>query len=334
MADKRNYYVWKSHPAHGTVIRNQSGTWVPFAWFYEQRVRGLTPKAYTLAGAKREATRLNNAGEAAGLVIDQLFQKYIKTGWFEHHQRQKRAKSNPRTASGVEYRIKPMHIDLVRAGDVILRDGELKVLSKEHIKKGPHGKTLWGDSYRLGYQPVLVADIVHAKPKSKRNPKTLTMWKYKWRRRPGAKLRVGELFAPDLDAAWKTAYRLLRENYNTAVVIETMEKATKAEQARVQSGWSLTNPRKSRKSKPKKNPVAAKKFQRLGYKQMHMLRFMRRSGVKGRFHIAEDAETRSVAESLKKRGIINIDKAYTNWIVWFTPTGRAWAKKKLPARKR
>lgn len=77
--------------------------------------------------------------------------------------------TNPRSGD-VQYDLKPTHISLVRAGDVILRKGKLRTLSAKNIKRGGMGITIFGDSYRLGTDPVMVAKIKHAKPK-KTNPK-------------------------------------------------------------------------------------------------------------------------------------------------------------------
>ena len=48
------------------------------------------------------------------------------------------------------YVVTPTHINLIRPGDTIEVDGHLKTVSPGAIGKGFMGKTLWGDSYRLG----------------------------------------------------------------------------------------------------------------------------------------------------------------------------------------
>lgn len=48
------------------------------------------------------------------------------------------------------YVVTPTHINLIRPGDTIEVDGHLKTVSPGAIRKGFMGKTLWGDSYRLG----------------------------------------------------------------------------------------------------------------------------------------------------------------------------------------
>lgn len=50
----------------------------------------------------------------------------------------------------VTYVVTPTHINLIRPGDTIEVDGHLKTVSPGAIGKGFMGKTLWGDSYRLG----------------------------------------------------------------------------------------------------------------------------------------------------------------------------------------
>lgn len=58
-----------------------------------------------------------------------------------------------------------------------------------------------------------------------------------------------------------------------------------------------------------------------GYLQKQMINFMRRSinlygpAIVHAFHIHTDAESRRVATSLEKRGIIYIDRAYEMWLV-------------------
>jgi hypothetical protein len=53
--------------------------------------------------------------------------------------------------------IKLTHISEVKAGDTILHNGEVKTVSVNNIKGNPFiGKTLFGDSYNLGYKKVEV----------------------------------------------------------------------------------------------------------------------------------------------------------------------------------
>lgn len=58
---------------------------------------------------------------------------------------------------------------------------------------------------------------------------------------------------------------------------------------------------------------------RLGYLQQHMINFVRMyaNGDRQRFfHIARDRETRRVAKSLEKKGLIRItNTAYECWVI-------------------
>lgn len=48
------------------------------------------------------------------------------------------------------------HKDLIRPGDIILHDGYPRTLSAKDIKRGGFmGTTILGDSYKLGYEPVI-----------------------------------------------------------------------------------------------------------------------------------------------------------------------------------
>lgn len=59
----------------------------------------------------------------------------------------------------------------------------------------------------------------------------------------------------------------------------------------------------------------------LGYLQRQMVNFMRRSitlygpGISRAFSIQTDADSRRVANSLEKRGIVHLDRAYEMWTV-------------------
>lgn len=63
----------------------------------------------------------------------------------------------------MNYVVTPTHINLIRPGDTIEVDGHLKTVSPGAIGKGFMGKTLWGDSYRLGTLPVRRAVIKTAR---------------------------------------------------------------------------------------------------------------------------------------------------------------------------
>ena len=54
------------------------------------------------------------------------------------------------------YNISEVHISRIRVGDTILHtDGKIRTVSSTNIKSNPfHGITLFGDSYKLGYQKV------------------------------------------------------------------------------------------------------------------------------------------------------------------------------------
>ncbi len=57
------------------------------------------------------------------------------------------------------------HISAVRIGDTVIHDGEQKTVTNTSFKfDGFMGLTLWGDSYRLGYQDVEVIVEFMAKP--------------------------------------------------------------------------------------------------------------------------------------------------------------------------
>ncbi len=59
----------------------------------------------------------------------------------------------------------------------------------------------------------------------------------------------------------------------------------------------------------------------LGYLQRQMVSFMRRSislygpGISRAFSIHADADSRRIAASLEKRGIVYLDRAYEMWTV-------------------
>ena len=59
----------------------------------------------------------------------------------------------------MDYAIFLTHIDLIRPGDTVEIDGQLKTVCPNNIKRGFMGTTLWGDSYKLGSVPVRLAII-------------------------------------------------------------------------------------------------------------------------------------------------------------------------------
>lgn len=60
--------------------------------------------------------------------------------------------------------IKLTHISLIRPGDVVEVDGVQKTVCRGDIRQGFMGRTLWGDSYRLGTVPVRQVLIKRAMP--------------------------------------------------------------------------------------------------------------------------------------------------------------------------
>lgn len=63
----------------------------------------------------------------------------------------------------MDYAISLTHIDLIRPGDTVEIDGQLKTVCPNNIKRGFMGTTLWGDSYKLGTVPVRRAIIKTAR---------------------------------------------------------------------------------------------------------------------------------------------------------------------------
>jgi len=60
---------------------------------------------------------------------------------------------------------KSVHISSIRPGDTIEHNGILKTVCAKDIKSDTFmGTTIFGDSYRLGSIPVILACIFHAKP--------------------------------------------------------------------------------------------------------------------------------------------------------------------------
>lgn len=57
------------------------------------------------------------------------------------------------------------HISTIRVGDtVVCPDGVERTVGKDNLKIGGFcGTTLWGDSYRLGLDPVTVVDFARRK---------------------------------------------------------------------------------------------------------------------------------------------------------------------------
>ena len=65
----------------------------------------------------------------------------------------------------MKYEIKPTHISEIKPGDTVMIDGEMRTVGKDNIKTSTFmGITLFGDSYRLGTQPVQKVVIYRAMP--------------------------------------------------------------------------------------------------------------------------------------------------------------------------
>ena len=65
----------------------------------------------------------------------------------------------------MNYTIHEKHISLIKAGDTIEHNGELRTVCKSNISRTEFlGTTLFGDSYNCGHKPVKVATIHKAMP--------------------------------------------------------------------------------------------------------------------------------------------------------------------------
>lgn len=59
------------------------------------------------------------------------------------------------------YYIEHRHINDIKPGDTVLRDGELLTVTAKDINDSCFmGRTLFGDSYNLGYNLVMVAVFI------------------------------------------------------------------------------------------------------------------------------------------------------------------------------
>ena len=48
-----------------------------------------------------------------------------------------------------------VHVDCIKVGDTVIHEGELRTVCRNNIGGDTFmGRTLWGDSYRLGTVPV------------------------------------------------------------------------------------------------------------------------------------------------------------------------------------
>ena len=56
----------------------------------------------------------------------------------------------------MNYTTEKTHISLLQKGDTIMRDGVMHTLSSANLKRNPFmGPTIYGDSYKLGREPVI-----------------------------------------------------------------------------------------------------------------------------------------------------------------------------------
>lgn len=63
----------------------------------------------------------------------------------------------------MSHAIKSMHISMIRQGDTIVHDGIMRTVSGTDIKHDPcMGRTIFGDSYALGYKLVKVVTFYKA----------------------------------------------------------------------------------------------------------------------------------------------------------------------------
>lgn len=65
----------------------------------------------------------------------------------------------------MKYNIVETHIDDICVGDTVLcADNKIRTVGRSNIKDDRYlGRTLFGDSYRLGYVPVKKLNIYHAR---------------------------------------------------------------------------------------------------------------------------------------------------------------------------
>lgn len=53
------------------------------------------------------------------------------------------------------YIVTDKHINEIKIGDSVLHNGTIKTVGRQNIKQCSFmGRTLWGDSYHIGYKPV------------------------------------------------------------------------------------------------------------------------------------------------------------------------------------
>jgi hypothetical protein len=55
----------------------------------------------------------------------------------------------------------PTHINKINPGDLVFHNGQVRTVSKSNIKNDSFmGKTIFGDSYHLGYKPVMKVELI------------------------------------------------------------------------------------------------------------------------------------------------------------------------------
>lgn len=51
-----------------------------------------------------------------------------------------------------------VHINSIRVGDTVFHDGHFRTVGRNNLKHcGFMGRSIWGDSYKIGYKPVVRA---------------------------------------------------------------------------------------------------------------------------------------------------------------------------------
>lgn len=64
----------------------------------------------------------------------------------------------------MNYVIVETHISEIRAGDTVMHHGEIKTVGNNNMRRGFMGRTLFGDSYQLGTEPVKKLRIISPRP--------------------------------------------------------------------------------------------------------------------------------------------------------------------------
>lgn len=173
-------------PVHGQKIRHQWPIAKRIQWTYQGKPRYIRREGWVVVegpdaqtgdyyvftvtqnrDTKAYGPRVSHATKRLAVHAAELRANALRKGY------ESKKRKNP---SDIDYTLKPTPISRVRVGDVILRGGKLKTVGSQNIKRGGMGITLFGDSYKLGKDPVMVAKIKHVKPKRK-NPARGTRWR-------------------------------------------------------------------------------------------------------------------------------------------------------------